>query len=83
MKILAITPTGKEYQFRTFSAHSVPASSAQVICEALNRSGYRLRSGEQWHLYDIGELDSAYPVARFQSFRRRSGKIFEYPVYKY
>lgn len=76
-KIIAIAPAGAEYVYKRDSAHVVPVSSAEKIRSALNAAGYRLRSGETWHLYDVGPYDNAYGYAALQRFYIRSGHVYE------
>ena len=77
MKIIAIAPVGAEYLYRCTTAHAVPMKSAEKIRSALNSAAYRLRSGETWHLYDVGPYDNAYGYAALQRFYIRSGSVYE------
>ena len=77
MLILAVAPKGKEFLYRSSSAHSVPKASAYRIRDALNRAGHKLKDGEVWHLYEVGPYDNAYDIARYQSFSTRKGRIYE------
>lgn len=53
----AIAVKGKEFLYRSSTRVAVPKASAKTILEVLNKTGYRLRDGEVWHLYDteVGE----------------------------
>lgn len=73
-KIIAIAPAGAEYVYKRDSAHVVPVSSAEKIRSALNAAGYRLRSGETWHVYDA---DACELAACWQRFYIRSGRLYE------
>jgi len=77
MKVLARAEKGREFFYLASSAHAVPASRAEAIRDALNRSGYGLMAGEVWHLFDVGPYDTAYEYAQYQSFRIRSGKLYD------
>ena len=83
MRIIAITSAGKEYLYSLWSAHAVPAASAEKICAALNKANYRIRPGQAWKLYDVGQLDSAHDIACQQRFYIRSGRIFDSDTYNY
>lgn len=77
MLILAIAPKGKEFLYRLSSAHSVPKASADRIRDVLNKAGHKLKDGETWHMYDVGPYDNAYEIAHYQSFRIRTGCVYE------
>lgn len=83
MKIIAITTAGAEYMYSVWSAHAVPVSSAEKICAALNKAGYRIRDGKTWRLYDVGPLDNAYDIAKQQRFSVRSGRVYDNEMYSY
>lgn len=76
-KFIAKAVTGREYLYDRYSAHMVPAASANRICSALNAARYRLKDHETWHVYEYedGGYDGEY--AAFQRFYIRSGKLFE------
>lgn len=83
MKIVAITRPGTEYIYSVFSAHAVPVSSAQRIRSALNASGYRLKAGQTWHLYDVDKYDDAHAIAQQQRFSVRKGRLYSVEMYQY
>lgn len=76
-KMVAIAPMGQEFMYRRSSAHSVPASSADIICKALNDARYKLQDGYTWHVYDCGWYERDYTNAGLQRFFRRKGRIYE------
>lgn len=81
MKILAIAPEGKEYIYKTSTAHKVAAKSATLIRDALNNVRYNLKPGYIWHLYDVDIYDPSHAYATMQKFTLRKGLIKE--VLKY
>lgn len=76
-KILAITCPNQEYMYKIRSAHAVTANQTSIICNALNRSGYKLAPGEIWRTYTVGKTDAAYDISMFQRFTIRSGRLQE------
>ena len=76
-KMIAKAIQGQEFIYSRKSAHSVPVSSAQKICDALNAKQYRLNDGETWHVYDAGMYEMEYTAAGYQSFSIRNGRIIE------
>lgn len=77
-KMIAKTMIGQEYIYSRKSAHSVPKSSAKMICEALNRARYQLKDGETWWIYDCEGYEMEFTSAGFQRFaRRKGGRIVE------
>lgn len=77
MLVLARSPEGKEFLYSSSSAHSVPKASANKIRDTLNRIRYKLKDGEVWHLHEVGQYDLAYEYGQCQSFRIRTGHIYE------
>ncbi len=49
---VAIAVKGKEFLYKASTRVAVPKSSAKKILEVLNTTGYHLKNGEVWHLYD-------------------------------
>lgn len=78
MLVAAISAAGAEYMYSARTCHAVPKSSGQKICDALNAAGFRLRSGETWHLHDIESYSGGYDFALCQAFRVYRGAIREY-----
>ena len=77
MKILAQAVKEREYLYDPRTAHKVSNASGERIRDALNRSGYGLKSGRVWHMYDVDEYDTAYDFAQDQAFKVYRGSIRE------
>ena len=75
MKIVAKSTKGQEFLYSVRSAHEVPKTSAEIICNALNDAHYDLAENEVWHIHDVDRFDRAYEYAVTQRFERRNGKI--------
>lgn len=75
-KMIAKTIAGKEFVYSRNSAHAVAKSSAQKICDALNRTRYNLKDGEIWHVYDMGQYERDYTAAGYQKFAQRKGRLY-------
>lgn len=76
-KIVAITTDGREYMYTRRSAHAVPAPHADLICSALNRSGYKLQTGEKWKVYSVDLYAFQSCSAPFQRFSIRNNRLME------
>lgn len=63
---VAIAVKGKEFLYRANTRLSVPKSSANKIREILNKTGYHLRDGEIWHVYDTEFGDEMAGSARMR-----------------
>lgn len=75
MKVVAKSLKGHEYMYSAKSAHKVPNSSAQAICDALNECKYKLKENEVWFIHEVDRYDNAYEYAEVQAFSRRNGSI--------
>ena len=76
--ILAIAVGGKEYLYRSDSAHYVSKASADYICKALNDIRYKLRDGEVWHKFDsLDWTSTAWTFAQRQKFTKYKNRIRE------
>ena len=76
-KIIAKTMEGKEFIYSRKSSYSAPKTSAQKICDALNRAKWGLKDGEKWHVYEIGDWELDYMAAGYQRLSIRNGRIYE------
>ena len=76
-KIIAVTHTGSEYMYIRSSAHAVSAPIADLVCSALNRSGYKLKNGEKWHVYSVDKYAFETCSAPLQRFSIRNDKLIE------
>ncbi len=75
MMIVAKSIKGQEFMYNPKSAHQVPKSSAQKICDALNEERWKLKNEEVWHVHEVDQYDTAFQYAEWQSFSCRSGAI--------
>ena len=66
MTIIAKATKGHEYLYSAISAHRVSKRSAAYICRICNSVRYRLKDGERWHVYEIGDYGYPYDVAQTQ-----------------
>lgn len=77
MKILAVSVAGREYLYTASTAHAVPEKYIDAVRSVLNRSHFRLKDGETWHVHDVGPYDRAHAYASAQRFFIRSGRVYE------
>lgn len=79
MKIVAVTTEGREFMYKSRTAHKVSERSAARIAEALNNAGFQVdkANGEKWHVYNIDEYSAAYPAAIGKQFTIRNGYLYE------
>ena len=77
MLILAKSVKGQEFLYSKRSAHKVPKTSADKICEALNKINYDLKNGETWFKHEVTNYDDAYIFAETQAFRVSKGTLKE------
>jgi hypothetical protein len=77
MKVLAISIKGKEYLYNARTAHKANAKKIEQIRDALNRQGWKLKTGETWFIHDINQYDTAFEYAQFQSFKAGKRGLFE------
>lgn len=77
MKILAVSVAGREYLYTASSAHAIKENDLDTIRSVLNRSRFRLKDGETWHVHDVGPYDRAHAYASAQRFFIRSGRVYE------
>lgn len=77
MKIVAITKAGREYAYKTASAHRVSARSAERIAQKLTEVKYGISDDEIWFVYDIDKYDTAYDFAELQEFKVVNGCLKE------
>ena len=77
MKMIAKAIEGREFIYDRNIAHKVSDRSAGLIRDALNEKRYGLKDGQIWHIYDCGWYEQEYTAARYQSFVRRNGKLYE------
>jgi len=75
MVVIAKSVLGREFMYNAKSAHKAPKASAQMICDALNREMWQLKTGEVWFVHEVDKYDSAYEYAQWQSFHARKGTI--------
>ena len=71
-KLIAKTLIGKEYMHSRSDAYFADKNADQ-ICDALNKSKYKLKEGECWHVYDYDFTQDWY-VEQTISLTR-AGKI--------
>lgn len=70
--VLAKSCVGKEYLYSKQMIISVPTSSADIICDALNKSRYQLKEGQVWHKHEEDCVNRDYI---FHRATLRKGKI--------
>jgi hypothetical protein len=76
--ILAIAVKGKEYLYRSDSAHYVSKASADFICNALNAAHYKIEDDQVWHIFErLDYTSSAWSYAERQKFTRYKNRIRE------
>lgn len=76
-KMIARTIEGQEFLYDRRTAHEVSERSAARICDALNKSRYKLTDNQVWHIYDMGWYERDYTEAGVQAFKIRNGTIYE------
>lgn len=78
MVVLAKAVLGQEFFYSASSCHEVSKSSADFICNALNKARYNLKEGEVWHRFDdFTQYSNGWPFALGQKFTRLKGRIRE------
>lgn len=77
MTIIAKGCKGAEFYYKAASAHKAPKTSANKICEALNKAGYKLNDNETWHVYEVSGFENAAIYAEGQRFAIRKGRLIE------
>lgn len=77
MLVCAISVEGKEYLYKSSTAHKVAKSSAARICAALNQVRYKLKEGEVWYIHEVYGYDNASIYAENQSFKIYKGGLRE------
>ena len=77
MKIVAKTIKGQEFFYNPITAHKVPDSSANKICDALNAARYDLLEKQVWFVYTVDMYDTAYSFGEMQKFSIYKGKVRE------
>lgn len=77
MKILAISQKGQEFLYKPSTAHKVSERSGKAIMDALNKSRYKLKENEVWHMHDVSRYDNAYAYATYQEFTVYKGNVRE------
>ena len=78
MKIVAVSPKGKEYIYNFTTAHEVSKASAEKICKCLNDHKFRIRDDQVWAIHDADRYDNGYYYAEDQKFRVYKGQVREY-----
>lgn len=78
MVVLAKAVLGQEFFYSASSCHEVSRSSADFICNALNKARYNLKEGEVWHRFnDFNQYSNGWTFALGQKFTRFKGRIRE------
>lgn len=77
MLVCAISVEGKEYLYKSSTAHKVSKASAARICAALNKVRYNLKEGEVWYIHEVDNYDNASVYAEAQSFKVYRGGLRE------
>lgn len=77
MLIAAICQTGKEFMYKSSSAHAVPKTSAAQIIKDLNKIKFKIKENERWHLYEIDKYDPVRNVVEFQKFYYKANTLRE------
>ena len=76
MIVVAKSVKGQEFLYNPKSAHQVKGMKPEKMAEFLNKQGHDLKTGEVWHVHEVGQYDNAYGWASIQMFeRKRSGAI--------
>ena len=68
MVVVAIACKGKEFLYKSNTAHKVSEKKADKIVELLNAAGYQLRDGEIWYKFSVSSYSNAGVYAECQRF---------------
>lgn len=77
MKIVAVTTEGREFMYKSRTAHKVSERSAARIAETLNKIGFEIdkASGEKWSVFTVDNYSSAIIFAETQKFSVYKGNL--------
>lgn len=76
MIVVAKSVKGAEYMYLPRTAHQVKGMTPEKMAEFLNEQKHDLKSGEVWHVHDVGPYDNAYGYGAIQMFeRKRNGQV--------
>lgn len=82
MLIVALAIRGKEYLYKSNTAHKVSKRSSKIILNTLNKYNPEFKHGYIWHLYEIDEYDVVpYTAALHQRFIKYKHYIKEKITY--
>lgn len=76
MIVVAKSVKGQEYMYLPRTAHQVKGMTPEKMAEFLNAQKHDLKSGEVWHVHEVGPYDNAYAYGELQWFeRKQNGQI--------
>lgn len=76
---LAIAAKGSEFLYRKSTMIAVPTKSARSIMEALNKTGYKLKAGEVWHIYENDTYNNDFISEQIKSYSpNKNIKVYRY-----
>lgn len=80
MLVVAVSVKGREFLYNPKTAHKVPKSSAQKICDICNSCKFMIKNPdiETWFIHEIDTYSSAYTYYLLQEFKIRNGSVKEY-----
>ncbi len=74
-KFVAITVEGSEFLYSRGFMIAVPTSTAQLICDALNKVRYELKPNQKWWVYDNDDVSDDWIEYEIRRFSKKAGKL--------
>ena len=56
-KIIAKTNKGTEYIYYKYETYQANQKKIDIICKAMNKAAYKLKTGELYHIYQVSEQE--------------------------
>ena len=77
-KLIAKTFSGKEYIYSKFDTYQANQKKIDIICKAMNKAAYKLKTGELYHVYQVTEDEYKHA---FYKLVNRKNKLIVYEVW--
>ena len=77
-KLIAKTNAGMEYIYNLHDTYQANQKKIDIICNAMNKAAYKLKTGELYHVYQVSEQE--YKQAAYKLVNRQN-KLIVYEVW--